>query len=137
MRKISAVDLVDVFVYVVILNLVVEYMPAVMAETFTLSLLTAVMLKLVLEVVVAIKDRIKVRLKAATTPAGRVVAGLLLWLVLVGSKFVVLELVALIFGDSVKLGGFFAVTGLILILLFARGLVRRLLVPEVPTDALV
>lgn len=120
-----------------ILNLVVEYAPAVMAETFTLTLVTAVLLKLVLEVVVAIKDRIKARLKAATTPVGRVVAGIMLWLVLVGSKFVVLELVALAFGNSVSLGGFFAVTGLILVLLVARGVVRRLLVPEAPTDALV
>jgi len=39
----------------------------------------------------------------------------------------VLELVALLFGDSVKLGGFFAVTGLILVLLLARRGVRLLL----------
>ena len=125
----TAVDLVDVFVYVVVLNLAAEYVPSVIAETFTLSLFTAVVLKLVLEGVVAVKDRLKTRLKAATTPVGRVVAGLALWLVLVGSKFVVLELVALLFGDRVKLGGFFAVTGLILILLLARAGVRRLLDP--------
>ena len=135
-RRLSAIDLVDVFVYVMILNLVVEYLPAVMAETFTLTLVTAILLKVVLEVVVAIKNRVKARLKAATTPLGRVGAGILLWLVLVGSKFVVLELVALIFGDSVKLGGFFAVTGLILVLLLARATVRRLLDPQEPANAL-
>ncbi len=130
--RLSAVDLVDVFVYVVILNLVVEYLPAVMAETFTLTLVTAVLLKVVLEVVVAVKNRVKARFKAASTALGRVGAGLLLWGVLIGSKFVVLELVALIFGDSVKLGGFFAVTGLILVLLLARATVRRLLDPDEP-----
>ncbi|MFP5417328.1 MAG: hypothetical protein ACLGHZ_10750 [Actinomycetes bacterium] len=120
-------DLVDVFVYVTILNLAVEYMPAVITETFTVSLLTAIMLKVVLELVVWVKDRVKARFKAATTPVGKVAAALALWLVLIGSKFVVLELVALLFGDRVKLGGFFAVTALILALMFARAGVRRLL----------
>jgi len=46
-----AAAVVDVFVYVVVLNLFVEYLPQVLSETFTLSLLTAVLLKVVLEVV--------------------------------------------------------------------------------------
>jgi hypothetical protein len=129
-RWISAADIVDVFVYVIVLNLVVEYFPAVITETFTLSLLTAVLLKLVLEVVVAIKDRVKARLKAATGPAGKIGGALLLWLLLVSSKFVVLELVALAFGDRVSLGNFWSVTGLILGLMLARAGVRRLLEDE-------
>ena len=52
-----------------------------------------------------------------------------LWLVAVGSKFVVLELVDLVFRGSVHLGGFFQVTGLIITLLACRALVRRYLVP--------
>ena len=124
---ISPADVVDVFVYVVVLNLAAEYLPLVITETFTLSLLTAILLKVVLEVVVAVKDRIKRRFKAATSLPGKVAAGLLLWAVLIGSKFVVLELVALLFADQVQLGGFFAVTGLILILLVSRAGVRRLL----------
>ena len=40
-----AAAVVDVFVYVVVLNLFVEYLPQVISETFTLSLLTAVLLK--------------------------------------------------------------------------------------------
>jgi hypothetical protein len=52
-----------------------------------------------------------------------------LWLVAVGSKFVVLELVDLVFRGSVELGGFIKVTLLILTLLASRALVRRLLVP--------
>jgi hypothetical protein len=36
-----AAAVIDVFVYVVVLNLFVEYVPNVLSETFTLSLLTA------------------------------------------------------------------------------------------------
>lgn len=126
----GAADVVDVFVYVVVLNLAAEYLPMVITETFTLSLLTALLLKVVLEVVVLLKDRAKSRFKAAATPVAKVGAGLLLWAVLVGSKFVVLELIAFLFADQVQLGGFFAVTGLILVLLLARAGVRRLLTSD-------
>jgi hypothetical protein len=126
-RWASAADIVDVFVYVIVLNLAVEYLPMVITENFTLSLLTAVLLKVVLEVVIAIKDRVKARFRAATSPAGKIGSGLLLWLLLVASKFVVLELIALAFGSQVSLGGFWSVTGLILALMLARAGVRRLL----------
>ncbi len=125
--KIRSADIIDVFVYVVVLNLAIEYVPAVISETFTMSLLTAVILKAVLEVVVVIKNRAKGRFKAAVTPVGKIASGLALWAVLVGSKFVVLEIIAVVFKGAVSLGGFFAVTGLILALLLARAAVRRLL----------
>jgi hypothetical protein len=49
-----AATVVDLFVYVVVLNLFVEYFPKVLVESFSLSLLTAVLLKVVLEVVVLV-----------------------------------------------------------------------------------
>jgi hypothetical protein len=122
-----AAAIVDVFVYVVVLNLFVEYLPQVISETFTLSLLTAVLLKGVLEIVVAAKNRVKARFRHASTPIGKVVAAVLLWVVLFGSKFLVLEVVAPVFRDRVSLGGFFSVTALILVLLVSRAVVRRLL----------
>ncbi|MFC4784900.1 hypothetical protein ACT8ZV_10510 [Nocardioides sp. MAHUQ-72] len=120
-------DVVDVFVYVVVLNLAVEYVPSVISEGFTLSLLTAVLLKVALEVVIVLKTRVVGRLRAATTRRGKAVAGMALWVVAAGSKLVVLELVDLVFGDAVSLGGFVPVTLLVVVLLVSRGAVRRLL----------
>lgn len=122
-----AAAVVDVFVYVVVLNLFVEYLPRVLSETFTLSLLTAVLLKGVLEIVVAAKNRVKARFRRASTPLGKALAAVMLWVVLFGSKFLVLEAVDLVFGDRVSLGGFLSVTLLILALLLSRAAVRRLL----------
>jgi hypothetical protein len=130
MRDRAAAAVVDVAVYVVVLNLFIEYLPQVLSETFTLSLLTAVLLKGVLELVVAAKDRVKARFRDASTPVGKVVAGVLLWAVLFGSKFLVLAAVDLVFGARVSLGGFFSVTLLILVLMLSRTLVRRLLAPR-------
>ena len=129
----AAAAIIDVFVYVVVLNLFVEYVPKVISETFTLSLLTAVLLKGVLELVVRAKDRVKSRFRQSSTPAGKDAAGVLLWVVLFGSKFLVLEAVNLVFGDRVSLGGFVSVTLLILALLLSRAAVRRLLQRSHPT----
>ena len=126
MRARSA-DIIDVFVYVVVLNLAVEYVPSVISEGFTLSLLTAVLLKVALEVVILLKGRIVVRLKAADSRRVKTGIALLLWVVAVGSKIVVLELVDLVFGDKVSLGGFVSVTLLVVVLLLSRSAVRSLL----------
>jgi hypothetical protein len=120
-------DVVDLFVYVVVLNLAIEYVPSVISEGFTLSLLTAVLLKVSLEVVIMVKNKILVRLRAATSGRTKLVAALSLWSVAVGSKLLVLELVDLVFGDSVSLGGFIPVTLLVIALLASRSAVRRLL----------
>lgn len=119
---------VDVFVYVVVLNVAIEYLPTVISETFTLSLLTAVLLKVVLEVVLLAKGLVLGRLRSARTRVGKVVAAALLWVVAAGSKVVVLAVVDLAFGDAVSLGGFVPVTLLVVVLLLARSTVRRHLV---------
>jgi hypothetical protein len=120
-------DVIDVFVYVVVLNLAVEYLPAVISEGFTLSLLTAILLKLALEVVIVLKGTVVDRLRAARTRRGKVAAAVSLWVVAAGSKLVVLELVDLVFGSAVSLGGFVPVTVLVVALLVSRSAVRRLL----------
>ena len=120
-------DIIDVFVYVVVLNLAIEYVPSVISEGFTLSLLTAVLLKVALEVVIFLKGRIVVRLKAADSRRAKAAIALLLWVVAVGSKLVVLALVDLVFGDKVSLGGFVSVTLLVVVLLLSRSAVRSLL----------
>jgi len=58
-------DVVDVVVYVVVLNLAIEYFPSVISESFTISLLTAVLLKAVLELW---RRR---RVESSTSSAGR------------------------------------------------------------------
>jgi hypothetical protein len=78
-------------------------------------------------VVILLKGHLLGRLRAADTRRAKLVAAGSLWVVAAGSKFVVLELVDLVFGDAVSLGGFFAVTLLVLTLLASRGAVRRLL----------
>ncbi|WP_158861761.1 hypothetical protein [Leifsonia sp. AG29] len=125
--RVRAVDLVDVFVYLVVLGVFIQLFPQVISETFLIALLTAVLLKAVLEVVLTVKKRIVARIRGAGRAWVRAVNVIALLLVLPGSKLLVLELVDLVFGDAVHLGGFFSVTLLIVVLMLARGGVRRLL----------
>ena len=125
--RLRAVDVVDVFVYLVVLGVFVQLFPDVISETFLLTLLTAVLLKIVLEIVVWTKQRIVGRLRASEALPRRVANSVALLLVMAGSKALVLELTALAFGDAVQLGGFFQVTVLILALMGARGGARYLL----------
>ena len=126
-RQMKPEDVVDVFVYVAVLNLAIEYLPAVLSETFTLSLLTAVLLKLSLELILIVKARVLRRFRGAVTVRAKFTAALLLWVTAAGSKILVLKLVDLVFGDAVSLGGFVSVTLLVVTLLLSRAAVRRLL----------
>jgi hypothetical protein len=128
-------DVVDVFVYIVVLNLAIEYVPAVISESFTLSILTAILLKLALEVVIAFKRVILNRFKGTSIAGQKVLWAVALWVLAAGSKILVLELIALVFGDAVSLGGFIPVTGLVICLMLARAGVRWLLYDKPPPAA--
>ncbi|WP_337001389.1 MULTISPECIES: hypothetical protein [unclassified Microbacterium] len=125
--RLRAIDLVDILMYLIVLGTFTQLFPAVISETFLLSLLTAVLLKIVLEAVAWAKKQALARIRSDAGVVRRAVGVVMLVLIMPGSKFVVLELVALVFGDAVKLGGFFLVTLLIVVLMLARGAARRLL----------
>lgn len=127
--RLRAIDLVDVLMYLIVLGTFSQLFPAVISETFLLSLLTAILLKIVLEAVVWVKGRAIAHIRSDGTAARRAVGVVVLLLILPGSKFLVLELVDVVFGDAVQLGGFFLVTLLIVVLMLARGAARRLLSP--------
>lgn len=122
--RIRPIDLVDVLVYLVVLGVFIQLFPDIISETFLLALLTAILLKLVLELVLWAKKKIVARIRSTETRWVRIVSVITLLLVLPGSKFIVLGLVDLAFGGAVRLGGFFQVTALIIVLMLARAGMR-------------
>jgi hypothetical protein len=120
-----AIDIVDVFAYTTVLALFVEFAPDIISESFVVSLATAILLKLVLELAVAAKTRIVKRLRSAQTRRGRIVSTAALMLTAGASKFLILWLTDLVLGDAVHLGGFLSVTILVIALMLTRELVRR------------
>lgn len=112
----------DVLVYIVVLNLFVEWADAVVIESFMISILTAVLLKIVLDVILAFEHRVGeffLRREGAAWRVGRLAST---WAILFLSKFLLLEIVDIVFGDEVELGGLLEVILLVVALMAAREL---------------
>ena len=49
----------DVLVYILVLNLFVQYVPKVITESFTVSIFTAVILKLLIDAIAGVEHRVR------------------------------------------------------------------------------
>ncbi len=128
--RLRAVDLVDVLVYLTVLCTFTQLLPEVISESFLTSLATAILLKVALECVIWAKERVVARVKGADTRGGKVLAALGLPVLGAGSKALILWLTDLLFGDAVYLGGFWAVTLLVITLMAGRALVRAVITTD-------
>jgi hypothetical protein len=113
MRYLSA-TLVDL----VVLNLFVEYWEHVSADSFTITLLAAVVLQILLKLTIVLEHRASVFFNARPGGFSKFMRYFSAWLVLFGSKFVILEALALAFGDRLRFGGpFHGIVALIVVVM--------------------
>ena len=119
-----------ILIDLVVLNLFVEYSKRVNIDSFTTSLLAAVLLQILLAVTIAIEHRVMEYFKARPGRLMTFLRWFFAWLVLFGSKFVILEALSFSFGDKVRFEGpWHGIVALILVLvvmLVAEELVARL-----------
>ncbi len=115
----------DVLIYVVVLNLFVEYLPAVIIESFTISILTAVLLKILLDFVMGIEHHVHSFFEQKEGAIYRVLGTVSLFTILFLGKLFILEAVNFVFGDHVELGHFIEVVALVLALMITRELFHR------------
>lgn len=94
-----------VLVDLVVLNLFDEYWSRVTIESFTISLAAAALLQVLLKLTIALEHRIADYFKAKPGKSAKVYRGITTYLILVGSKFVMLEAIDLAFGERVHFGG--------------------------------
>jgi hypothetical protein len=106
--------------YISVLNLWVEFNPAVIIDSFIISIATAVVLLVLLVVILGIEHRVKAWFAAREGAVYRVLGAASTLLILFLSKFVILEVVDLIFGEHVELGSFIDVLLLVLLLIVAQ-----------------
>jgi hypothetical protein len=111
MRYLTA-TLVDL----VVLGLFVEYWEHVVAESFTVILLAAVLLQVLLKLTIVLEHRLAAFFNARPGGFNKFMRFFTAWLVLFGSKFVILEALALAFGDRLRFGGpFHGIVALIVV----------------------
>jgi hypothetical protein len=109
-----------VLVDIVVLNLFVEFVHTVVIDSFYISILTAVLLKLMVDAVKGLEQRVSAYLSAKQGAAWKPVRFLAVWLILFLSKFLILEVVNVVFGDHVELGSFIEILAIIVTMLVAN-----------------
>jgi len=94
-----------ILIDLVVLSLFAEYWNKVHVDSFTTSLLAAILLQVLLKVTIAIEHRVAAPFKGKPGAMNTFWRFFLAWLVLFGSKFVILEALTFAFGDKVKFDG--------------------------------
>ncbi|MGZ8311129.1 MAG: hypothetical protein ACXWUR_03605 [Allosphingosinicella sp.] len=94
-----------VLIDLAVLNLFAEYWSAVHVESFTISLLAAVLLQALLKLTIATEHWVASHFKEREGALMTFLRYFCAWLVLFGSKFVILEAISFVFGNDVHFDG--------------------------------
>jgi hypothetical protein len=94
-----------ILVDLAVLNFFDEYWHKVEIDSFTISLLAAALLQVLLRLTIALENRIADYFKKKDGKGAKVKRLFASWLVLFGSKFAILEAIDIVFGDRVLFGG--------------------------------
>ena len=117
---------IDLLVDIVVLNFFVEYVSSVVIDSFLISVLTALLMKLMIDGVKGLEHRVGSYFKSKDGMVYRVTGLFAVWSILFLSKFVILEAVDIVFGDHVELGHFLEIVGIVVTMLVARGVLQAI-----------
>ena len=88
-----------------VLNLFDEYWAHVSIHSFTVSIVAAILLQVLLKATLALEHRVATYFNSKSGGAARFMRFFSAWLILFGSKFVMLGAIELALGDAVFFGG--------------------------------
>ena len=105
----------------VVLGLFAEYSDKVYVDSFTTTLLAAVVLQFLLKATIIAEHRVLALFKDKIGVAWKSLKYFTAWLILFGSKFVILEALSVAFGDEVRFEG--VLHGLVWVIIVAVSMV--------------
>ncbi len=94
-----------VLIDLTVINLFNEYWENVFIENFSISLMVALLLQVLLQLTIAIEHRVANFLKEKTTLKAKILRVLSTWAILFSSKLIILEAINITFGNSVVFSG--------------------------------
>lgn len=94
-----------VLVDLVVINLFNEYSPWVTIDSFTISLAAAILMQVLLKVTLMLEHKVSERLRKRDHKGSRLLHIVVVWIILFGSKFVILDIFNRVFGDRVQFTG--------------------------------
>ncbi|MDX1380204.1 MAG: hypothetical protein R3233_03745 [Xanthomonadales bacterium] len=89
----------------VVLNLFAEYWDLVTVDGFTISLIAAILLQVLLKLTLVLEHKVAAWFKARPGKTAKIMRWFVAWLILFGSKFVILEALNLALGDALQFHG--------------------------------
>ena len=99
-----------------VLGLFAEYWEDVVAASFSVMMLAAVLLQVLLKLTIVLEHHVAAFFNARPGGFNKFMRFFTAWLILFGSKFVILEALALAFGDRLRFGGpFHGIVSLIVV----------------------
>jgi len=123
-QQVFAGAVLNVLVNVVVLNLFVEFVDEVVIDSFLISVLTAVLLTAMVSVIARFEHR--VHHFFFEQHQWRIAGVIVIWVILFGSKFLMLEVVDIVFGDHVYLGHLLEVILIVVAMIVAGQLMQAL-----------
>ena len=118
-----------ILIDLVVLELFVEYWDRVHVDSFSISLLAAVLLQILLKLTLAVEHKVADFFNARPGGFNKFMRFFMAWVVLFGSKFVILEALTFAFGDRVRFTGAFhgivALIVVVVVMLIAEELIVR------------
>ena len=97
--------LMAILIDLTILNLFEEYWQHVTVDSFTISILAAVLLQVLLKATLALEHRVAGFFNDKSGALAKFFRFFTAWLILFGSKFVMLGAIDIVFGDDVEFTG--------------------------------
>jgi len=123
-QQVFAGAVLNVLVNVVVLNLFVEFAEEVVIDSFWISVLTAVLLTAMIGILARFEAGIHHYF--FEKHSWRLAGVITIWLVLFGSKFLMLEIVDIVFGDHVSLGHLVEVILIVVAMMVAGQLMQTI-----------
>ncbi len=119
-----------ILIDLVVLNLFAEYSERVVIDSFTITIFAAALLQVLLRLTIALEHKLADFWNAKKGIHFRFMRFFTAWLVLFGSKFVILEALNIAFGNSIvfigRFDGLLVLIIIIVVMLLAEDLVARL-----------
>jgi len=116
----------DLLIYIVILNLFAQYSSAIYFETFTISIFTAIVLKTSLNLIVNFEHNVANFFKRFKGKFAKYIYYATAFLILFLSKFVILELIDIIFREKVEIHGFIPFVAMIITMIATRKILEHI-----------
>lgn len=125
-QRLFLVYVLFILVDLAVLNLFDEYWDRVRIDSFTISLLAAALLQVLLRLTLHIEHKTADYFKNKGGKGAKGKRLLASWLVLFGSKFVILEAISRVFGDAVDFGGVVPFIVVVVVIILTEAILSKI-----------